>query len=43
MAGRVFQADHYALVDIDPEFAGPKASGSSVFHSQSFAGPSSMV
>ena len=43
MAGRVFQADHYALVDIDPEFVGPKSSGSSVFHSQSFAGQSSMV
>ena len=41
MAGRVFQADHYAMVDIDPEFVGPKTS--SVFHSSSFAGQASMV
>lgn len=41
MAGRYMHADNYTMVDIDPEFSGPKTS--SVFHSQSFAGSSSVV
>ena len=41
MAGRFFKEDNYAMVDIDPEFMGPK--NSSVFHSSSFAGNSSVV
>jgi len=39
MQGRVFQADHYAMVDIDPDFV---SKPTSIQHNNSFASSSFM-